>query len=68
MIEEKTWFQSRTIWGSLVAVAASVMSLFGIQLDEMAQLEIADTFVQLSGVIGAVFAIYGRLDATEVIS
>lgn len=68
MVEEKQWYKSKTIWGALLAVIASFMGLFGINLDEAAQLNIADTLVQLSGVVGSMIAIYGRLGATEVIS
>ncbi len=62
------WADATTIWGALLAVAASIMGLFGINFDVMAQAEIANTMVQLSGVVGAIIAIYGRLGATEVIS
>jgi len=68
MVEEKQWYKSRTIWGALLAVAASFMGLFSINFDETAQMDIADTLVQLSSVIGSMVAIYGRLGATEVIA
>jgi len=68
MVDEKKWHESTTIWGALLAVAASIMGLFGINFDVMAQAEIANTMVQLSGIVGAIIAIYGRLGATEVIS
>ena len=68
MIEEKPWYLSRTIWGSLIAVAAALGSILGISLDQAIQTELVDIVVQLAGAAGALVAIYGRLAATEIIS
>jgi len=68
MIEEKPWYLSRTIWGSLIEVAAALGSILGISLDQATQTELADIVVQLAGAAGALVAIYGRLAATEIIS
>jgi len=68
MVEEKKWHQSTTIWGGLLAATASISSMFGIDLDHLTHMEVANTMVQLSGAIGALIAIYGRLNATQVIS
>lgn len=68
MVEEKQWYESRTIWGALVAVGASIVGSLGIPIDAPAQSEIADSMVQLIGALGAITAVYGRLNATSVIS
>ncbi|MEM7214834.1 MAG: hypothetical protein AAF423_04760 [Pseudomonadota bacterium] len=68
MIEEKDWYMSKTIWGSMIAVAASLSGGLGISLDTQSQAELADAIIQVIGAMGAIFAIYGRLNATEVIS
>ncbi len=68
MIDEKPWYLSRTIWGSLIAVAAALGSILGISLDQVTQTELADIVVQMAGAAGALVAIYGRLSATEIIS
>lgn len=68
MIEEKPWYNSKTIWGSLVAVASSLLSMAGIEVAPINHAEIADSLVQLIGAAGALFAVYGRLSATEIIS
>ena len=68
MIDEKPWYLSRTIWGSLVAVAAAVAGLAGIPLNGAEQAQIADAMVQIVGAVGALVAIYGRIAATDVIS
>ena len=33
MVDEKKWFHSTTIWGALVAVAASFSSVFGLSIE-----------------------------------
>lgn len=68
MLEEKHWYQSKTIWGSLLAVAASVFGAMGVSIDTSIQSDLSDAFIQLIGAIGAITAIYGRFSATQVIS
>ena len=68
MVEEKNWYESKTIWGALIAVAASVTGAMGLSIDVGAQSDLADALVQLVGAIGAMVAIYGRLSATDIIS
>ncbi len=68
MVEEKSWYESKTIWGALIAVAASVTGAMGLSIDVGAQSDLADALVQLVGAIGAMVAIYGRLSATDIIS
>jgi len=68
MTDEKTWYESRTIWGALIAVAASFLSMTGISLDAQMQSELADIVIQAVGAVGALMAIYGRLSATRVIA
>lgn len=68
MVEEKPWYASKTIWGSLISVAAALAAAVGIGLDQTTQGEIAEAMVQLVGAAGALFAIYGRLTATDIIA
>lgn len=68
MIEEKPWYLSKTIWGSLIAVAAALLSAAGIDLDPGARDQVTEALVQLIGAAGALFAIYGRLSATDLIA
>jgi len=67
MVDEKQWYLSKTIWGALIAVAASFAGIFGIQLDEVTQGDLSDAIIQLVAGIGALTAIYGRLSATDII-
>ncbi len=68
MVEEKSWYMSTTIWGALIAVAASFSSAIGLPLDAGLQQEMAEAAVKLVGALGGIIAIYGRLVATDVIS
>lgn len=68
MVDEKPWFMSKTIWSSLIAVAAALVTSLGITIDGGMQNTIAESTVQLVGALASIFAIYGRLAATDIIS
>jgi len=68
MIDEKPWYESKTIWGSLIAVAAALSATFGFSIDQATQSELSDVLIQFIGAAGSLLAIYGRLSATDVIA
>lgn len=59
---EKPWFESKSIWGALISILAFLSLLVGNLSTEM------EPIVILAGATGALYAIYGRLSATEFIS
>ncbi|SMF49181.1 hypothetical protein SAMN02982989_2613 [Xaviernesmea oryzae] len=59
----KTWYQSKTVWGALIAVGASFLQMAGIELGQDVQADLADIAVTLAGVAGGLLAIYGRIAA-----
>jgi hypothetical protein len=61
---EKAWWQSRTIIGSLITVAASVAGIAGYTLDVPLATELALSVVTL---VGGVLSWYGRLKAEKII-
>ena len=65
MDETKQWYLSKTVWGALVAIAASLLQGMGLELGPDAQSQLADDFVSLAGAIGGLIAIYGRLTAEK---
>lgn len=67
MVEEKPWYLSKTIWGSLISVAAALAATLGIAIDAQSQAAIAEALVQIVAAAGALIAIYGRLTATRII-
>lgn len=68
MENAKAWYLSRTIWGALIAIAASLGSAFGIVITQADQTAIADIALQVAGTAGALVAIYGRISARRSIS
>jgi hypothetical protein len=68
MVDEKPWYLSKTIWGSLVAIAAAIASAFGMPLGGDLQAQLVEALLQVAGAVGGLVAIYGRLTATDIIS
>lgn len=65
MEDNKKWWQSKTVWGGMVAVGAAVAGAFGLQVDGQTQNEIAEYITVGAGAIGGLLAIYGRLKADK---
>jgi len=59
----KAWYRSKTIWGALIAVGASLLRVAGIELGTEVQADLADIAVTLAGAAGGLLAIYGRISA-----
>lgn len=64
MDETKPWWQSKTIWGSVVMVIAVVAQFFNVSIDDAARSEIVEILSSLGGVVGAALAVFGRITAT----
>jgi hypothetical protein len=65
MEEMKQWYLSKTVWGALIAILASLLPAMGAELGADAQSQLADNLVSLAGAIGGLIAIYGRLTAEK---
>jgi hypothetical protein len=65
MNDMKPWYLSKSIWGGLVAVAASVGSLLGMPVGPADQQALTDAVLQAIGAGGALLAILGRVTAHE---
>lgn len=63
MNEVKQWYASKTVWGALIAILASLLQAMGIEFESAAQDQLADNLVSLAGAVGGLIAIYGRLTA-----
>ncbi|VVT14257.1 hypothetical protein [Rhizobium sp. EC-SD404] len=61
----KPWYMSRSIWGGLIAAAASLGSLFGMTLETGDQAILTEALLQAVSALGAAAAIYGRFAATS---
>ena len=67
MDSTKPWYQSRTIWGALIAVFAPLLTIAGFDLPAGLHGELADGLMTVAGGIGGLIALYGRLSATRAI-
>lgn len=67
MNETKPWYLSRTVWGALIAIAASLGGAFGIVFSEQDQAALSDAILEIVGALGAVVALYGRLSASRML-
>jgi len=66
-MDTKKWFQSKGVWGSLIAGAAVVAGFFGIQFGIEDQAELIEIIMAIIGASAGVIGIYGRVTASTVI-
>ncbi|RIY01299.1 hypothetical protein D3218_07980 [Aureimonas flava] len=59
----KNWYESRTVWGGALALAASLAGLFGIEIVGLAGDEAVTALTAAASAVGAAIAIFGRFDA-----
>ena len=67
MDETKKWYQSKAVWGAIVAMIVTLLNSAGIDISGE-QSNIVDVIMQLVGSIGAAIAIYGRIVAKAKIA
>lgn len=65
MNDDKFWYESKAIWGSIATVAASLVGFIGYQVDPSFITEISSIGVMVGTVAGAIWAIYGRVKAVS---
>jgi hypothetical protein len=68
MNDSKLWWQSRTVWGGLIAAFAGLASVAGLSLTDVDQTQLADAACAIASAVGGVLAIYGRVRATKPIA
>lgn len=59
----KAWWQSKSVWGSIVALLAGVATLAGVKLDATLQDQLANLLTGAGEVFGGALALYGRITA-----
>lgn len=64
-IETKKWYQSKAVWGGIVAILSGLAGLVGVNVDEQTQEDITNIIIEASSIIGGVLAIYGRMQADK---
>lgn len=63
----KSWYQSKTVWGALIAVLAPLLHVVGLNLPTGIEEELAEGLVTVAGGVGGLVALYGRLSANSII-
>lgn len=63
MNDVKAWYQSRTVWGALIAILASLGNAVGVEMTTGDEGELADLVVAAIGTIGGLVALFGRISA-----
>ena len=61
----KPWYQSKTVWGSLVAIAAAVLGVWDVRVDAADQARLVELIVQALGAAGGLVALIGRFSASR---
>jgi hypothetical protein len=64
----KVWWQSKTVWGSIVSLLAGVATLAGVKLDATLQDQLAELVVGIVNIVGGAIAWYGRVKAQGALS
>jgi len=63
----KKWYQSKAVWGGLIAVAAAIAGAFGYAVSPEEQASLVEAIVAIGGGVGGVLAVYGRVKADSYI-
>ena len=64
----KPWWQSKTVWGSIIALLAGFATLAGLKLDATLQDQLAELITGAANIAGGFIAWYGRVKAQSTLS
>lgn len=67
MEDVKNWWQSKGIWGGIIALVSLIAGFFGFTLGPEDQAALVGVAVTVSGLIGTVLGIVGRVTAKKAI-
>lgn len=65
--ESKPWWQSKSVIGGLVALAAGIAGIFGVVMSPDDQAITTEAILGIAGAIGGLLAVYGRIKASKSI-
>lgn len=66
-MDQKGWYQSKAVWGGIVALLAGILGIFGFNVGAEDQAALAETLLAIGSAVGGLLAIYGRVSASKKI-
>ena len=67
MDDEKEWYESKSVWGSLVTLGATGAGIAGFVISPDMQAQIVNTMVLIATGIGGLVSLIGRIKAHKKI-
>lgn len=67
LVETKSVWSSKAVWGGLIAVVASVLGIWGYSVTPADQASIVELLTSVAAAIGGGIAIWGRVVASKKI-
>jgi len=64
LVETKNWWESRSVWGGVMAVVAGVAGWMGYNVPVELQGLLTDSLLSVVATVGGILAVYGRVKAT----
>lgn len=64
----KKWYESKTIWGGIIALLAALAGAFGYAVDADTQASIIDLATVVGTGLGGLLAIFGRIKASKKVT
>ncbi len=65
MIELKSWYSSKTVWGAAIVIVASCANLFGLEISAGDQHDLTENLSAIVAAAGGIIAIWGRISASK---
>ena len=65
MMDMKTWYQSKTVWGALLTIGASFANAAGYDIAPADQVDFSERITTIITAAGGLLALYGRLSASK---
>lgn len=66
-MDSKFWWQSRAVWGGVIAIVAGIGPLVGVVLEPDTQDALIEGLTGLFAAVGGLLALVGRLRASTTI-
>lgn len=65
MKDSKAWYESKSVWGSIVTLVAMAAAIGGVEIGDPDRQALAELLAIAGGAVGAILSLVGRLVATS---